>query len=102
MVALTPQEFTSDFDMNGSPSVDQACRQFHDDSNRALVWLIRVRALRAWCTRPDMASWLLSADASGRMACEVAASFALNDEWEFDTDNFRWAVESLITRRSRT
>jgi hypothetical protein len=46
-------------------------------------------------------SWLRNADASGRTACEVAASFALNDEWEFDADDFRLAVESLIGGRLR-
>jgi len=100
VVALTIQEFTRDLDMNG-PSLDQACQRFLEDANRALVWLIRARALRAWCTRPDVVSWLRSADASGRTACEVAASFALNDEWEFDADDFRLAVESLIGGRLR-
>lgn len=99
VVALTVHEFICDFDMNGSPSLDLVCQRFLDDANRALVWLIRFRALRAWRTRPDMGSWLCTADTNARSACEVAATFSLNDEWEFDADDFRSTVESMIARR---
>jgi hypothetical protein len=101
VTALTVREFTRDIDLTRSPSLDDACRRFVEDANRALVWLIRARALRVWCARPDIASWMEGADTSGRSACEAAASFTLNDEWEFDADDFRSAVESVIAARLR-
>ena len=101
VAALTVGEFTPDLDLMRSPSLYDACRRFVEDANRSLVWLIRATALRVWCARPDMASWLEGADTSGRSACEAAASFTLNDEWEFDADDFRSAVESVIAGRLR-
>jgi hypothetical protein len=101
VAALTVHEFTSDLDLKSPPSLEEACHRFLEDANRALVWLIRVRALRTWCARPDMASWLHGADTGGQSACEAAASFTLNDEWEFDVADFRLAVESLIVGRLR-
>jgi hypothetical protein len=102
VVALTVQEFTSDLDMDNDPSLDVICRRFVADANLALVWLIRFRALRAWCTRADMAGWL---DATGagtsRDVCEVAASFELNDRWEFDAERFRSAVDVIVSRNFR-
>ena len=70
-------------------------RRFLDDANRGLVWFIRFRALMAWCERADMAAWLTSGASHARHACEVAASFNLNDDWQFDAEAFRSAVESI-------
>jgi hypothetical protein len=98
---LTVHEFTSDLDLSRSPSLDDACQRFLNDANRALVWLIRVQALRTWCTRPDMKLWLHNAETNRQSACEAAASFTLNEEWEFDAADFRAAVESLLASRLR-
>ena len=95
VVALTVPEFTCELDLSRSGSLDDVCRRFLDDANRALVWLIRFRALTAWCERIDVAVWLRSDPVHTRHACEVAASFELNEEWEFDAARFRSAVESL-------
>jgi hypothetical protein len=43
---------------------------------------------------------LTATDADARSAWEVAASFTLNDEWEFDVEAFRGAVDSAIAIRS--
>ena len=101
VVALTTQEFTFDVDVNDGPSLDMVCARFLDDTNRALVWFIRFRALKAWSTRAEIASWFLSDAGNSRGACEVAASFRLNAEWQFDPEEFRLAVDSLVGRRSR-
>ena len=93
VASLTVPEFTCDLDVKES-SIDAVCRRFFDDTDRALVWFIRFRALRAWCQRSDMATWLRSQPSHAHHACEVAASFELNDEWEFDAERFRSAVES--------
>lgn len=95
VVALTVAEFASERDLNGSVSFDAVCQRSHNDANRALVWLIRFRALTAWCERGDAAAWLQSNPLHARCACEVAATFALNDDWEFDADAFRSAVELI-------
>ena len=76
-------------------SIDEVCRLFLDDANRALVWCIRFHALTAWRERADMAEWLRAAPGHERDMCEVAASFELNDAWEFDAEPFRSAVESV-------
>lgn len=99
VVALTVHEFTCGLDLHAEPSIGLACERFLDDANRALVWLIRFRALKAWCTRAETNAWLTEGDRRAQRACEVAASFALNGEWEFDTDNFRSAVQSLLLRQ---
>jgi hypothetical protein len=99
VVALTVQEFTCDLDLTAAPSIDRVCSRFLDDANRALVWLIRFRALKAWCTRADMNAWLISGTGHSQQACAVAASFTLNGEWEFDAEDFRSAVESTVSRR---
>lgn len=101
VAALTVNEFTAGLDLNRSPSLDDACERFVNDTNRALVWLIRARALKAWCARPDIALWLHRADTNGQSACEAAATFGLNEAWEFDAADFREAVESVIARRFR-
>ena len=93
VASLTVQEFTCGLDLNAEPSIDRVCERFLDDANRALVWLIRFRALKAWYTRADTNAWPTSRAHSQR-ACEVAASFALNREWEFDAQDFCSAVHS--------
>jgi hypothetical protein len=94
-VALSVPEFTSELDLIGSVSLDAVCRRFLEDANRAVVWFIRFRALTAWCERMDVAQWLRSEPSHARHACELAASFDLNDAWEFDAERFRSAVESV-------
>lgn len=100
VVALTVAEFTRDLDVNAMVSIDDVCRRFIDDTNRALVWVIRFRALAAWCVRADVAPWLGSRPSHAQHACEVAAGFELNGEWEFDVDAFRSAVEFRGVSRS--
>ena len=101
VVALTVQEFTGELDRNETPSFDAVSQMFHDDVNRALVWLIRFRALQAWCARPDAGTGPSGCRPQSREACEIAASFVLNDNWEFDDDRFRSAVASASSRRSK-
>jgi hypothetical protein len=93
VVALTVREFTSGLDLNAEPSIGLVCDRFLDDANRALVWLIRFRALKAWCARPETSAWLTAGSRRSQRACEVAASFALNGDWEFDVEEFRSAVQ---------
>ena len=95
VVALTASEFACALALNPTPSIDAVCQLFLDDTNRALVWFIRFRALTAWRERTDMAAWLHADPSHARHVCEVAASFGLNDEWEFDAQSFRSAVESI-------
>jgi len=95
VVALTVPEFACALDLDAASSLDVGCRRFLDDANRALVWFIRFRALMAWRERADIAAWLTSGASHGLHACEVAASFELNDEWQFDAEAFRSAVESI-------
>jgi hypothetical protein len=94
-VALTVPEFSRGLDLNQSVSIDAVCQRFRDDANRALVWFIRFRALTAWRERTDMAAWLHAEPTHVPHACEVAASFELNDDWGFDAEPFRSAVESV-------
>jgi hypothetical protein len=95
VAALTVPEFTCELDLTGSVSLDAVCRRFVDDTNRALVWFIRFRALTAWCERTDVGVWLQSEPLHADHACQLAASFELNDDWEFDTERFRSAVDSV-------
>jgi hypothetical protein len=95
VVELTIPEFTRELDLNTAVSFDKVCRRFLEDTNRALVWFIRFRALTAWSERADVVGWLRSNPSHTRRACEVAASFDLNSEWEFDAEPFRSAVESV-------
>jgi hypothetical protein len=92
VVALTVSEFTSELDLQTTISIDVICRQFLDDSNRALVWLIRFRALTSWYGRTEMSAWLRLSPSRTQHACETAASFDLNEQWEFDPEPFRSAV----------
>ena len=94
VAALTVPEFARGLDLNQSVSIDAVCHRFLEDTNRALVWFIRFCALTAWRERPDMAAWLYAEPTHARHACEVAASFELNADWEFDAEPFRSAVES--------
>jgi hypothetical protein len=95
VVPLTVPEFTCELDLGVAVSLDAVCRRFVDDTNRALVWFIRFRALTAWCERPDVEVWLQSEPSHTDHACQLAASFALNDDWEFDAERFRSAVDSV-------
>jgi hypothetical protein len=94
VVALTVPEFTCELDLEASVSLDAVCQHFVEDANRALVWFIRFQALTAWCERTDVAEWLRSEPSHTQHACELAASFELNDDWGFDADRFRSAVQS--------
>jgi hypothetical protein len=95
VMALTVPEFACALDLDATASLDVGCRRFLDDANRGLVWFIRFRALVGWSERADMAAWLTSDASHARHAWEVAASFKLNDEWQFDADAFRSAIESI-------
>ena len=93
VVALTVPEFTPELDLTADISFESACQRFLEDANRALVWVIRFRALTAWCEHAEMAAWLQVDPSHPRYACAVAASFQLNDDWEFDAETFRSAVQ---------
>jgi hypothetical protein len=99
VVPLTVQEFTSVFDLNSTTPLDVVCGRFAEDANRAFVWLLRFRALKAFKDQTDMAAWL-SSGARLRHVREVAATFELNDRWEFDQRAFCTAVDAAATRRS--
>jgi hypothetical protein len=92
VVALTVPEFTCGLDLHADVTVDTVCQRFPVDVNRALVWFIRFRALTAWCERGEIGAWLRTEPARLQHACEIAASFDVNDEWTFDADAFRSAV----------
>ena len=98
VVPLTIQEFALDLDMEHAPSLRDVCGRFVD-TNRALVWVIRFGALQAWCARADITEWLRQRPDDSRGACEAAASFRLNADWEFDAQKFRSAVEAANARR---
>jgi hypothetical protein len=100
VVALTLPEFTCQLNSSETVSIDVVCHRFPDDMNRAVVWFIRFRALTAWCARTDTASWLRSEPSRTSDACELAASFELNEHWEFDAERFRTAVDSVAARRA--
>lgn len=99
VVVLTVPEFIFELDLNAAVSLDRVCRRFVEDANRALVWIIRFRALTAWCEQAESAVWLRLDPSHARRACEIAASFDLNSEWEFDVAPFRSAVESAARAR---
>ena len=93
VAVLTVPEFTSDLDLNAAVSFDVVCRRFDNDANRALVWFIRFRALTDWRARADIAAWLRVEPRHRQNACRLAASFELNEDWAFDADRFRSALE---------
>jgi len=95
VAALTVPEFTSALDLSEPASLDSICQRFLDDTNRALVWFIRFHALTTWCERTDVGVWLQSEPSHTQHACQVAADFELNDDWEFDAQRFRSAVEMV-------
>jgi hypothetical protein len=95
VAALTPSEFARALDLHASVSIDDVCHRFVDDANRALVWLIRFRALTTWCERTDTDPWLRAEPVRAERACAMAASFVLNEDWEFDAGEFRSAVQSV-------
>jgi len=95
VAALSVPEFICELDLTGSVSIDAVCRRFLEDTDRAVVWFIRFHALTAWCERIDMAQWLQTTPSHAHHACELAASFDLNDAWQFDAERFRSAVESV-------
>ena len=97
---LTTAEFAFHLEWNSAPGLDEVCRRFGNDANRALVWLIRVRALKAWCAREGMTQWLHDGSRTSQDVCEVAAGFQLNDRWEFDPEAFCVAVDMEAGRRS--
>jgi hypothetical protein len=101
VVALSVEEFLFDLEMTQTPSIETVCRAFGNDANRALVWLIRWRALNSLCARPDVADWRRAGARTSRAICEVAAAFDLNDGWEFDHKRFCDAVDRLIDRGVR-
>jgi hypothetical protein len=101
VAALTVPEFTCELNSSETASIDAVCGRFPEDINRAVVWFIRFRALTAWCARTDTAAWLRSDPSRTGDACELAASFELNEHWAFDADRFRSAVDSLAARRER-
>ena len=101
VVALTVEEFLFDLEMTHDPSIEAVCRAFANDANRALVWLIRWRALNTLCARSDVAEWRRAGARTSRDMCEVAAAFDLNDGWEFDHERFCDAVDGLVDRRTR-
>ena len=101
VVALTVEEFLFDLEMTHAPSIESACRAFANDANRALVWMIRWRALSTLCARSEVAEWRRTGARTSRDLCEVAAGFDLNDGWEFDHERFCDAVDGLIHRRAR-
>jgi hypothetical protein len=102
VVSLTPQEFVFDLDVNDDPPLDAICARFLNDANRALVWFIRFRALKAWCARADTAGWPQACSGTWRDASEVAAGFDLNDEWEFDEQEFCAAISVVASQRFGT
>jgi hypothetical protein len=100
VAALTTREFTFDLDWRAGPSLDVVCARFVDDVNRAVVWLIRFRALKQWCASAEMADWLTAGSRTARDVCEVAARFELNDQWQFDPGDFCAAVDAVVFERS--
>jgi len=105
VAVLTPQEFAVDLDEldgNRVPSLERVCRTFTADANRALVWWIRFKALKVWCTRSEVTSRLDLGPLTLRRACSVAASFPLNPQWEFEPEDFYSAIEALDHGRDGT
>jgi hypothetical protein len=98
---LTVREFTFALHLSDAPSFDVVCARFEDDANRALVWLLRFRALNALSDRADMTEWLSNHPRTSPAVCQVAATFELNDRWEFDKEAFCSAVDMTASKRSR-
>ena len=99
VVPLSICEFASD-SWSDAPSIDIICSRFTDDLNRALVWILRYRALAALVGRAEIAACLDRGAHSWRDMFEVAAQFPLNNEWGFDGEMFCAAVDATASRRS--
>jgi hypothetical protein len=99
VVALTISEFSAGLDMDGSPSIDDACSRFPRDTNRALVWVIRFRALKAWHAQPGMMEWLDARTVTTQDASHVAAGFELDRHWGFDAGSFCSAIDRARARK---
>jgi hypothetical protein len=99
VAALTVQEFTAALDLTEAPTLDDVCARFADDANRALVWLVRYRALTTFRENAKVGVWLTSRACPTRDLYEIAASLALNERWEFDPVAFCAAVDRLAARR---
>ena len=108
VATLTLQEFTFRLDLEHSPSLPDVCDRFGDDTNRAVVWLVRFRALQKIRADSRMDRWIRNRIETDRQALcgdlfEIAATQPLNERWEFDSFSFLQAVEALThaTRGSR-
>jgi hypothetical protein len=97
---LTAREFMFVFDLTKAPSLDEICAQFPGDSNRAIVWLIRFRALKSLTDDVAINKWLARRAGWAQDACAVAATLALNEQWEFDRGSFCSAVTARIGNRT--
>lgn len=104
VVPLTIQEFTFVLDLETAPAFADLCTRFQSDTNRAVVWLMRFRALQM--LRGDERLTARSSDAHTvdghsflRDVFEVAATHPLNDQWEFEPPTFFAAVDALWSRR---
>ena len=100
VVPLSIYEFASDSWTGDAPSIDMICSRFTDDLNRALVWILRYRALAALVGRAEIAAWLDRGARNWRDMFEVAAQFPLNSDWGFDGEMFCAAVDATASRRS--
>ncbi len=58
VAALTLQEFTFRLDLDHSPSLPDVCDRFGEDTNRAVVWLVRFRALQKLKAEGRMDRWI--------------------------------------------
>jgi hypothetical protein len=105
VATLTLQEFTFRLDLEHSPSLPDVCNRFGDDTNRAVVWLVRFRALQKMKADGRMDRWVRTRSEADRQSLcgdifEIAATQPLNERWEFDASTFFQAVEAL-TRAAR-
>jgi hypothetical protein len=99
VAALGVGEFTVTLAHGTAPTLDHVCGLFAQDANRAVVWLLRYKALEAVSTALETQSWLTAGAYAPVDLYEVAAGHALNERWEFDGLAFRRAVETLAARR---
>jgi hypothetical protein len=99
VVALSTQEFSFGLDMSGDPSLDVICERFLGDANRALVWMIRFRALRSCWARAEVLESVSHSMSTEDDQYEVAASLDLNDCWEFDARTFCTELRKLVAKK---
>ena len=90
VVALTVDEFVADLDLSSNLPLTAVCARFGEDLNRAVVWMLRYRALQHFIGYLD-ASRL---EQTRKTATELAAGFTLNEDWEFERVTFLAAVEA--------